>query len=276
MPVITISRQLGSMGSDIARLLSKKIGCKFLDKDTLDLKFGEYGIPIESVEKYDEKKPGFWDLFKSDRYRYLHFMKGIVFDFARDGDGIILGRGGQAILGDVPGVLNVRIVAPLDIRIRRLMESFEMDERQVQKMIINSDNERAGFHKFFFDCNWEENSLYDLVLNSGTLSCTDIVGLVESAANSLERGGNKSERETRLTDLCLEQDIKTILVFKEKVGVQFLEVLAHRGIVTLRGIVASEADVDWCARLARNVPHVREIKNELYYKPVTSTYGLHY
>ena len=82
MPVITISRQLGSFGTKIAQLLSKNFKCSYLDKESLEETFREYGIPKESVERYDEKKPGFWDLFKTDKARYLHFMKGAIYEFA--------------------------------------------------------------------------------------------------------------------------------------------------------------------------------------------------
>jgi len=117
MPVITVSRQLGSLGTEIAKLLCKNVHCKYLDKESLEEVFAEYGIPKENVERYDEKKPGIWDIFKTDKARYLHFLKSAIFEFARKGNCIILGRGGQIVLKDLRGVLHVRVAASMESRL---------------------------------------------------------------------------------------------------------------------------------------------------------------
>lgn len=276
MPVITISRQLGSLGTQIARLLSENLNCKFLDKDTMEDKFEEFGLPLESVEKYDERKPGFWDIFKTDRARYLHFLKGIHYDFARQGSCIILGRGGQVILGELPGILNVRVIAPMEIRIQRVSLQFECDARHAEKIIQQNDHERAGFHKFFFDHNWEDLSLYDLVVNTGFFTPESAAKLIKDASKMNELKNAQKETKARLTDLCMEHDVKTAIAIHEKIGVQFLEVMVQDGVVTLRGIVADEADVEKCREVAQAIDKVKEIKNEIYYKPITTSYGLHY
>jgi len=276
MPVITISRQLGSLGTEIAKLLCKNFHCKYLDKESLEEVFAGYGIPKENVERYDEKKPGIWDIFKTDKARYLHFLKSAIFEFSRKGNCIILGRGGQVVLKDLRGVLHVRIAASMESRVQRIMKRFECDERHAARIIEHNDSERAGFHKFFFDCNWEEISLYDLVINTTSLSSEAAARLILDVANGAELMARQKETNLKLEDLSLEHRIKTEIIYKEKVSIQFLEVAADNGVVTLSGIAADNDDVARCEQLAAAIDDVKSVRNEIYFKPVATTYGLHY
>jgi cytidylate kinase len=276
MPVITISRQLGSLGREIAQRLSKDLNCKYLDKESLEEAFGEYGLPKESLERFDEKKPGFWDLFKTDKARYLHFMKEAIFEFAREGKGIILGRGGQVLLTDLPGVLRVRTIAPKEVRQQRIMERLKCDEDHALKIIEQSDSERAGFHKFFFGVNWENPDLYDLTVNTASFSAETAARLIKDIIDTDEFKAAQKETTHKLTDRCLEHAIKTAVVYKNRILVQFLEVSADRGAVTIRGIVDNNDDLERCEKIVGEIPGVKEVYNEVYYSPITSAYGIHY
>ena len=276
MPVITISRQLGSLGTEIAELLAKNIQCRCLDKESLEDTFGEFGIPKESIERFDEKKPGFWDIFKTDKARYLHYLKGAIFEFAKKGNGVILGRGSQVVLKDLRGVLHIRIVASMETRIQRIMKRFECDDRHASRILQHNDNERSGFHRFFFDWNWEDVNLYDLVINTDSFSADGAARLILDASESAELIGRQKETNLRLIDLSLEHRVKTEIIYKEKIPVQFLEVIADHGVVTLCGIVAEGDEIERCEKAATTIKEVKEIRNEIYFKPIATSYGLHY
>jgi cytidylate kinase len=276
MPVITISRQLGSLGTEIAKLLAKNFQCQCLDKESLEDTFGEYGIPKENVERYDEKKPGFWDIFKTDKARYLHYLKGAIFEFANKGNCVILGRGSQIVLKDLRGVLHIRIVSSMETRIQRIMKRYECDNSHASRILQHNDNERSGFHRFFFDWNWEDVNLYDLVINTDSFSAEGAARLILDASNSAELVGRQKETNVKLMDLSLEHRVKTDIIYKEKIPVQFLEVTADRGIVTLGGIVAESDEIERCEKVATAIKEVKEIRNEIYFKPITTSYGLHY
>jgi cytidylate kinase len=276
MPIITISRQTGSLGTEIIDLLSKESMCQCLNKESLEAAFGEYGVPRESVERYDEKKPGFWDLFKTDKARYLHFVKGAILEYAGKGNGIILGRGGQVLLAGLPGILHVRVIAPMDVRIKRIVNQYRCDEDHARQIIRSSDHERAGFHKFFFGVDWEDFNLYDLVINTGSFSARTTVKLIKNIVDSDEFKAAQAETALKLKDLCLEHEIKTAVIYKEKIVVQFLEVTVDRETITLRGIVDNNEDLERCEKIAAALQDDKKIQNEIYYNPITTAYGLHY
>jgi len=276
MPIITISRQLGSLGSEIARQLSETLHCRFLDKQLLEEAFSEYGISRESIERFDERKPAFWELFKADKDRYLHFMKGAIYDFARQGSCIILGRGGQILLGGLPGVLHVRVFAPESVRRNRIEKRYECDEHHAEKIIRHNDRERAGYLKFFFEQDWEDINLYDLLINTGSLTASMAVRMISEVVETEEFEKDWLEATQKLTDLSLEHEARTRIIYKERIVVQFLEINVENQVMTLRGIVDDESDVELCRNLVVDIPGIKEVRNEIYYSPITTSYGLHY
>lgn len=273
MAVITISRQFGSSGTHIAKALADKLNFQIIDKELLESTLVEkYGIPEENVEKYDEKKPAFWDIFSSDKDRYLHFMKTAMYEEARKRDSIMLGRGGQVLFKDVPGVLHVRIIAPCGQRTAALMQEHGYDEKLAQQMMRHSDHDRAGFHKFFFHINWEDPCFYDLVINTSTFLVDAAVQLITTTLELANIKEKAAAMESKLADLCLAQAVVTQIAYKEHIPIQFLEAIVTNGIVTLKGSTITTEDIKRCETAAREVAGVKDVKNEVYFIP--NTYGM--
>ena len=128
-----------------------------------------YGVAGSKLEKYDERKPAFLAAFSQDRDDYLHFLKTAMLDEAGKGNCVFIGRGAFAFFKDVPGVLSVFLVAPVDIRIERVKSYFHCDDKRARQIIDQSDHDRSGFHRYFFDIEWKEPSNYHLTLNIGVL-----------------------------------------------------------------------------------------------------------
>jgi len=271
MAILTLSRQSGSFGTQIAKALAESLKCRFLDKESLEKALSAFGVSTASVEKYDEKRPSFWEIFSSERNRYLHFLKTVICDFALQGNGIVLGRGGQVLLAGVPGVYHLRVIAPLPERIERIKAAYKCDARQAEALIRHSDQARAGFHRFFYSVNWEDSSLYDLVLNTQTFSSEAATELVRKAIGLCDSKEAQRQREKRLFDLCLRQRVETAILYTEKIPVKFLESEAHDGVVTLNGTVNSHGAVARCEEVARAVPGVKKVDNRIFYS--TELYG---
>ncbi len=273
MAIITISRQLGSLGNEIAVALQTELSYAYLDKPKLDeLLISKYGLSEESVDKYDEKKPAFWDLFFSEKDRYLHFMKTAMFEFARQDNCIILGRGGQVLLKDVPGSLHVRVLAPLETRIERIKQRYNYDGKFAEQVIRRSDHDRVGFQKFFFQVNWEDLSQYDMLINTGTFTVNQSVQIIKTSIEMLNLQAHQEGTKNALADLCLGQEVMTQIAYEEKLPIQFLEAVVKNGTVTLRGSTITADDIGRCEEVARNVPGVTQVVNEIYFIP--NTYGL--
>ncbi|MBD3307756.1 BON domain-containing protein [candidate division KSB3 bacterium] len=273
MAIITISRQFGSLGTIIAKQMNQELKYDYLDKLKLEnILVSEYGIPEENIERYDERKPAFWDIFSSNKDKYLHFLKTVLYDFASHGDCMIIGRGGEVLLKDVPGILHVRVIAPTELRIARVKERYSYSDHLAEKIVRRSDHDRIGFHKFFFHVNWEDPSLYDLVINTGIFSVEMAVELIKKSLDLLGLEAQQDAAKRKLSDLCLGQKIMTQIAYEERVPIQFLETHVEHGIATLRGSTITSEDIDRCERIARQIPGVKDVVNEVYFIP--NTYGM--
>src|SRR4030042_245664 len=145
MSLITISRQLGSLGTEIAQAVGERMKYKNVYIDKIEKALSDYGLYASVVEKFDEKKPSFWDSFQIQRRKFLHSLEAVIYAFAKKGNVIILGRGGQVLLKDFPGVFHVRIIAPFGVRLTQLMALEGGDEKEATRILHRSDRASAGF-----------------------------------------------------------------------------------------------------------------------------------
>ena len=201
--VITISRQLGSGGRRIAEILGKQLSLPVWDKEILDIVADQsyFHYQARMFELLDERTQSEIDAFADSlvgnvsKHVYLHLLPRAVLIIAQN-DAIILGRGAHLLL---PRALKVRIVAPLDVRIRNLVQSGGLSEEEASRQITTSDRERRNFVKELAGrlgpgvSNYGKETEYDLVLNTGTFEIQKAASLILSAAE--QRLGFKPDRE---------------------------------------------------------------------------------
>ena len=273
MAIITISRQMGSFGTKIAKNFQKKTGYNFLDKESIEKELGhKYGIPEDHTNRYDEKKPAFWDMFSSDKDRYIYFLKSAMYELARQDNSIIMGRGGQILFADIPGTLHVKIIAPYKLRIKRVKEEFKYNYQVAEQVINHSDHDKTGFYKYFFHVNWEDAQLYDLIINTQHFTVQAAVKLIENACHSASILEHQIDGDKELADLCLSQEVYTRIVYVEKMPVFSFKVLTKNGVATLQGGMLSDKDVYRSEKAASEVNGVKKVINELHYIP--SAFGV--
>jgi cytidylate kinase len=265
MAVLTISRQSGSLGTQIAMRLAERLACPLLDREGVEQSMAAHGMSGASIDKFDERRPDFWDAFGSEKTRYLHFLKSAICAFAAEGQGVVIGRAAQVILAGIPGIIHIRVIAPLEMRLAQVLQETEGDARRAEQILRHHDQDRAGFHKYFFNVDWDDPGLYDLVLNTRSISLEAALDLLATTARHAEEAGQGDERAHRLGDLCLQQQVETHILYEENVPVSFLEAEASGGVVTLTGTVTDRPDVARCERAAAQVPGVKGVHNRIQY-----------
>jgi len=263
MSVITISRQLGSLGAEIAREVAGELHYEYADKAMVGRIMADYGIAAPEMDKFDEKKPPFWDSFSIHRKNFLHFIQMAIYDLARKNRVVIVGRGGQVLLRDLPGTLHVRIFSPFPVRLRRLMESEGVDERHAGLMIRQSDHDSSGYIKSFFNADWDDPNLYDLIINTEKLSLKAGMKLIIEALHSPEIQAGAEMAAEKLADLTLVQRIEAKLLEILGDEVWHVEIRAERGVVSLNGAVTSSVKKENCEKALAGLEGVKQVKNQL-------------
>jgi hypothetical protein len=196
MAVLTISRELGSEGVAIAKKVAQELGYHFADKDVIEMVLDQYGF-VRFQKEY-ESGPGFWARFDGLRARMVEFSYRVIQSVARHGNGVIVGRGSFAVLQGFADVLNVRIQAPLPIRVSRVMEQQGIAEDDKARSVVEeSDKLRAAFVESWYGVELDKASPFDVVIDTGKVSPDMAAAWLVEALNALkERPAGATQRTT--------------------------------------------------------------------------------
>lgn len=261
MAIITISRKIASFGDETAHELAKLLNYNFIDRKTLEVDLIKRGISKEQLKNYDERKPSFWASLSKNRDSYFDYLREAVYEYASKGNCIFIGRGGFAILRDVPNVYSVRLVASDAIRIARLMQEFDWPEKKALALMEESDTNRDGFHRTFFNTENEDSSEYNMVLNSGN---TQPKILAEIIKTGLEKTISPDEvllGEKRVRELLQAQKIVNYISFELKLQIYFLEAEVSDDDITVHGVADNYAVIEKVLSVAREMSGKKNVNS---------------
>lgn len=188
LPVVTISRQMGAGGTEIAQKLAEMLGepWRVWDQQIIDAIANHAEVRREIVQSLDEHAQGEIDtVVKSllgvggiEAPSYRKHLAEVLLSIERAGFAIILGRGANFLL---PRALNVRLRASMPVRIQRVMEQMHLTREQAERAIRDSDRERAAFVKQTFGRNIEEDGAYDLIIYTDDLNPEGTARIIHTA-----------------------------------------------------------------------------------------------
>jgi cytidylate kinase len=181
MSAITISRQMGSQGDELAAQVAERLGWRRICRDLINQAARAAGVPQVALAEIDEL--GFLGLRPSAREwgAYQSEVEGIIRVLADAGDVVIVGRGGQVVLRDRPDVLHVRVVAPWEVRIARLRQERNISADSASACLEASDRARARYLRRSHGARLEDPALYHLTVNTGLLDLSQAADLVIQA-----------------------------------------------------------------------------------------------
>jgi cytidylate kinase len=256
MKWITFSRKMGTKGSEIAKRVASEIGYRLYDTKAINHMAKELGV-LGSVREVDEKTPSILQrMFSQKPMVYLERLYSVIYELAKQGNAVFLGRGSHILLRDFPCALHIRVTASLEKRIRTLMDQG-LNHEAAARAIKHSDHERSAFVKFAFGVDWGDPERYDLVLNMDKLSVPMGVSTVLSMARSSDISDASLEAILSLEAMALSSRAQAALV-EASFGHGYFPLLSVSvvapGKVQVRGNVETEA----CRAEAENV--LRSVK----------------
>jgi cytidylate kinase len=263
MSVITISRELAALGDEIAVELEKRLSYRFADRHIIEERIKSYGLSASNFEKYDERKPSFFASISQERDNYLHYLKQALLEEAQNGKCIFMGRGVFAVFKGVPGVLPVFLVSSMNVRIERVRSYFRCDEKRARQIIGQSDSDRTGFHRYFFETEWKDPQNYCITINTSRLNPHCCAETIANLAATLFDEQTEIESSIKLKELSLSQAIVNHILYVRKIGVQFLDASVSGTTATLFGVAHSAPMVDAAAAAALEVPPIEKALTEI-------------
>lgn len=219
MAVITISRQYGSGGNEIAAQVCEMLGYRSFDKRLMAQVAHEMGLAENEIVDFSEndyKVGGFLDRLINwrssrviaqtstwkeetsgarvkavealDESYAISLVQSTIHAAYKRGNVVIVGRGGQVILKEKPDALHVRLEAPLETRLKRVQTQEGVSPAVAQDIITSRDRAAADYLKRFYNINWADPMLYHLVINTGRWEATAAARLIVNAASHLPKG----------------------------------------------------------------------------------------
>src|SRR2546425_2965037 len=205
MRAITISREYGSGGGEIAARLARRLGWQLIDHAVIEQTGRELEVYETEVEKHDEEyvestlsrilnriqhfapaaftSAGGSSIFASppraaETRAYQDTMRYIITAAANTGHVVIVGRGGQVLLANKRDVLHIRVVAPLELRAAYVAHREGLDLDAARKRVQAKDRARTRYMQTEYHCQHEDPHLYDLVIDTAVLDLDSAVDLI--------------------------------------------------------------------------------------------------
>ena len=264
MPIITISREMGTGAYGVAKELAKKLKYTLVDGPKLAACAAEYGLSLELLQAVDEKPPSYNTVEDRARAASLNSIELILLDLAKKGNVILYGRGGQDLLQGCGNVLRLRFVADFEERVERFAEREWIDPDLAQELIRRSDHQRGGFIHFYFDRDWNDPLGYDLTFNTSRLSPGAIIDIIVAAVKDPQLKEADSWSADEIENTILVKKIETALLRSEELEYRPFRIEMEDGQVTLSGYIGSEQEKRAALKVAAAIKGVESVVDNLH------------
>ena len=185
MAIVTVSREYGSAGSEIARKAADALGYDFVDKEVVGRLLASYGL-IDFSKAY-ETESGIWSRFDDRQRTMIDMLDRVAKAVARRGRAVILGRGFYLSLAGFPCLLNVRVRAPFEWRVSRVLKEGKIsDRRQAEASTREGDKVRSSFVSSVYGARWDSMEGFDLVIDSSKIGIDRVASWIAQAAADLD------------------------------------------------------------------------------------------
>jgi cytidylate kinase len=264
MPLVAMTREMGSLGKDVAAGVAQRANRKVVYHEIIEPIANKMRLRKSHVERFLDGKAGLWEKLTTDKTALSIFTADETFKFLRDGStGVIRGWGAVHLLRDVPHVIRVRVCAPLETRVKRMMERLETDNREtVEAEIQMSEEAHTAITKRHFGVNWRDPELYDLVLSTERLSVEECVDEIDGMMR--RKCFQETPESLRLVDdLASEWSVRSALRRDERTAKTHITVECRDGTVFLLGVVDTQAEANAAAEVARGLEGVKAVDNQL-------------
>jgi len=178
MPTITISRQLGSLGDEVAQAIAERLHYRVVSRELINQAASRAGAPEMALATIDDL--GLFGMRPTPKAKraYRQAVEGILEELAEASDVVIVGRAGQVILREHPNVFHVKVIAPKSVRASRLAHTQGISLESANAQIEASDRTRRNYLRYYYHVRWDDPELYDLIINTTRLEPTEAACII--------------------------------------------------------------------------------------------------
>ncbi len=271
MAILTISRQFGSGGREIGHTIAQVMHYEYIDRQKILEDMSKEGaFWKDKAEYFDENYPDLWE--RNDwAYRgFVALNQSYFLQHAVRGNVVIMGRGGNFLLKKFPFVLKVRIIAPLEKRIERIMAREGVNKEIAQYLIEKADTEMAKAVYIIYGKNIDDPREYDFVFDTAQKSQDEIVSIIKNALIEKDKYQTLEAMEA-LKLRALAEKIKAAILTDPQLLISAFDVdpqeegLTKFGL-TIRGIVHNRDDIERIKKVTRTLAGNLPLEFQIHYQ----------
>jgi cytidylate kinase len=269
MSVITISRGSFSGGKMLAECLSQSLGYRCVDREVIVERAAAHGVSQEELRDALQKPPTFLDRFQHRKYLYLVLIQAALAEEVSTGKAVYHGNAGHLLLKGGPHILRVRIIAPMEFRVKMAQDRLKFSRAEALEHIARMDQDRRKWTQYLYGVDWGDPSNYDIVLNLEFMDITEACKTVSILAR--QRCFEFTPCcQAAMNDLALASRVRAELALAHPTSHLEFEVEAKDGTVVIRGAVSHLHEVADIRRIAEMIPGVKALNLDELASPVRS------
>ena len=260
MSLITVTTSIGCGAMSVSQKVADDLKIELYDDERLQQEAVNMGYSSEDLKGFDEKAPGLFDrLFRRQPELYDELMAAVIYEVAHRDEGIIIGHGATYFLKDFSCALHLRMHTSEQYRIQRLTDQLKINPDTALNMIKNRDQELKAFLDFLFQIDWNDFSLYDLVIN------VDKLGIDAAAEMIVNLAKMESIQQCSLTALESMEKLSLLkkveaAVMKDNINPQELQIdVPEPGVVRLTGLINPMRTVAGVTEVIKSVAGVEKV-----------------
>ncbi len=235
MPIITISRGFPAGCQAVAETVAASLGCPCIGREILVEAAAKLGVSQDLLSKRIEDSPSLWERLIRQRHDYIIALQAALAEHVASGDLVYHSYAGHLLLKELPCVLRVRIVAPLEVRIREAMQSENLTRELAELSIRRYDEVRGRWTRTIYGVDWADPTLYGIVLSLEHLSVAEASECIVRLARH-PRFAITEELRKKLLDFRLATRVRLALANSPPTRDLALEVTARDGAVVVSGV----------------------------------------
>jgi cytidylate kinase len=271
MAVLTISREFESGGREVGQAVAKLMNYEYIDRKTILEDMRRAGKQWEEqASHFDENYPNVAERYEWAFRGFVALNQYYMLDYATRDSVVIMGRGGNFLLRGIPYALRIMIKAPIELRIRKLINWEGMNSENARWLIEKADREMAQSVYLMHGRKWDDPGEYDMVFDTSGTTIDQIIPLVREGL--LEKERRKSEQAKATLQLrTVAARVKAAIATEPTLSISILDVdpkeegLPDYGIV-VRGVVHNRDDVKRIETLARSIAGGVPVECQLQYR----------
>jgi Predicted periplasmic or secreted lipoprotein len=266
MPIIAMTREMGSLGRDVAALVARSHGRKVVYHEIIDQLANKMRLRKSHVARLLEGRAGLWEKLAASETSLSIFTADETFRVLLEpSTGVVRGWGAVHLLAGIPHVIRVRVCAPFELRVERMMERLgSMDREAVERELTLSDEAHTAITRRHFRVNWRDPEHYEMVLSTERLTVEECAHEVESMMQ-LPRFQETAESVRTVENMALEWAIRSQLRRDPRTTGATVRLECFDGYVRVNGAVSTRGESQEVSEVVCAVPGVRSVDNQLLY-----------